>query len=130
MRSSGTLTISLTEEASPMLAGVSYIFSIELTNGFSDQHSPVEMVVASRSEYISTHTNMVNDPTEPSNIYKGQVNDLYPMYIRNVSWEVKQIGQTSPYRKCFLSFDGTLHKHIIHISTHARWHVCVRDIAT
>lgn len=82
-----------------MQAGVSYTFSIALTNGFSDQHSPVEMVTSSRSDYLSTHVAMYNDPTAPSNIYNGQPNDLYPMYIRNVSWEVRDIGQTSPYRK-------------------------------
>ena len=83
-----------------MLAGVPHEFSFNLVNGFSDQHSPAEMVVSSRQNYITTHEGMDNDPTVPAEIYNAQANDKYPMYIRNVSWEVRDIGQTSPYRKC------------------------------
>jgi hypothetical protein len=106
-QSTGSLTISLTGgEAQPMLAGESYIFSFDLVNGFSDQHSPTEMVVSSRQDYITTHEAMDNDPTVPTGIYNAQANDLYPMYIRNVSWEVRNIGQNSPYRKCTARLRG------------------------
>jgi hypothetical protein len=99
VQSSGSLTISLISNA-PMDAGTRFIFSFNLTNGFSDHLSEVELVLASPGTYITNSQIMDNDPSVPApslDIYNPQAGDLNPMYIRNVTWEVKKIGQSSPY---------------------------------
>ena len=103
---SGSLVVALNVgDDHPMNPGVSYEFSVTLTNGFSDQrHQPVEILVSSGSEFmINTNQILDIDDTNPAgnqnyNIHNAASGDLYPMYIRNVSWEVKNIGQKSPYR--------------------------------
>ena len=83
-----------------MAAGTAYVFSVQLTNDFSNQSSPVEIIATSTSEYVvSVDTQyMDNDNQVPtSGIYNAIAGDLNPMKIRNVLWEIKNIGQSSPY---------------------------------
>ena len=101
----GSLEISLQQgDSHPMLAGQAYVFSVQLTNDFSDQPSAAEIVTTSTSNYLVSQATqfMSNDDRDPDdlsgyNIYQAQPGDLNPMYIRDVSWEVKDIGQSSPY---------------------------------
>ena len=64
----------------------------------------MEIVTTSTSNYLVSQATqfMSNDDRDPDdlsgyNIYQAQPGDLNPMYIRDVSWEVKDIGQSSPY---------------------------------
>jgi len=103
-RVTGRLTVNLTEtDQHPMEAGVSYKFSINLTNGIAAQPSPVQIVV---DPTLFTGTqNMTGDESVPLsalNIYLPVAGDLLPLYIRTVFWVVRHMGQTSPYRKSAL----------------------------
>jgi hypothetical protein len=96
-----------------MAAGTAYVFSVQLTNDFSHQSSPVEIIATSTSNYVvSVDTQyMDNDnqvATADYNTYKAIAGDLNPMKIRVVSWEVKNIGQSSPYPCASNSITTTL----------------------
>ena len=81
-----------------MLPGVSYTFDFEVTNSFAAQHSPVEVLVAPYQ--IISEFAMDEDMSVPSasyGLYHPEAGDLRPMFIRNRTWEVKNIGQKTPY---------------------------------
>ena len=68
------------------------------------QPSQVEIIATSTSGYLVEVEiqYMSNDNRDPSglsgyDIYNAVPGDLHPMYIRNVSWELGNIGQSSPY---------------------------------
>ena len=98
--STGTLVIRLVEtDDSPMEAGTPYTFSFTIKNGVSAQRSPVEIVV--QDTIFTGIEDMVGDDRDPTglgfDIYQPVVGDLQPLYIRPVAWEMKNIGQKSPY---------------------------------
>jgi hypothetical protein len=95
-RGVGSLTVSLDARGGySMQAGVRYIFSIVLINDVKAQPPVLALVTASNSDYISSQP-LDRDSRDPDdlgyNIYNAQPGDLYPMYIRNVSWEMQSLN--------------------------------------
>ena len=93
----GKLVVALEEgDTHPMLAGTSYTFGFNVTNGFAAQASPVEVVVA--PDLVISIYNMTDDMSVPHaslNIYNASAGDLRPLFVRTRTWHTKKIGQAT-----------------------------------
>jgi len=82
----------------PMLPTLPYTFDFQVVNSFAAQHSPIEVLIAPYQ--VISEFAMVEDmsvPSESYGLYQPEAGDLRPMFIRNRTWEVKNIGQKTPY---------------------------------
>jgi hypothetical protein len=82
-----------------MLPTTAYNFSFTITNSFAAQYSPTKIMLVPALRAISDFA-MEEDESSPADsygLYNPLPGDLRPMFIRNRTWAVKDIGQSTPY---------------------------------
>jgi hypothetical protein len=93
--------LTLTVQSSGILHSSPLKIEFVLTNQNSVKDASDLQVIASP---LFADTDLAPDTSTPgvgSGIYLPQQGDYEPFNLRGVEWEVKEMGQTTPYRKSF-----------------------------